>query len=422
MTTRLATSSSLPDQKEFSMTNATPYKMQAAQNSLVAEDIKADYKEMRDEFEVARIDFPFGGEGWMTLRYDLTRSFYQDHRFGIEVMQSLDDYPRVRQMEKGAGPSFLQYDGEKHQKKRAVVMKYLTMKKVLKLQDSTRQMVSDALDEFEAMGNPGNIADVLGRLLPVRVLCALLGFPPIEDKDVLEASYFLVDSRATSESEVFEAYTTINDYFLGMYEWKKENPGDDLFTGLINDTDAEDWTEEELRSFGFTLLAAAHDATGTMLNGIMEWLSYEPELYDRLRREPESLPRALEEFFRLVSVGFGMARGRIALEDIDDFGGVDIKKGDAVGGNIVSSHQDERVYPNANEFDMDRDRPAPHMAFGYGDHACVGAQLARLEIRIALEEIFKRYSTFENVEPSEGWRSRRLMKGPKDLWVRWERG
>ncbi|MEQ6900426.1 cytochrome P450 [Nocardioides sp. YIM 152588] len=407
------------------MAVTTPYKMQAAQNLLVAEDIKADYQELRATgAEVVRIDFPFGGEGWMTLRYDLTREFYNDPRFGIEIMQSLDDYPRVRQIEKSAGASFIQYDGAKHQKKRAVVMKHLTMKKVLKLQDATREMVVDALDEFEATGEPGgpgNIAHVLGRLLPVRVLCALLGAPPIEDPEVLEASYLLVDSRAMTPEDMMEAYVKIQTYFQELYAWKKENPGEDLLSALIHDTAAEDWTEEELSSFGFTLLAAGHDATGSMLNGILEWLSYEPELYERLRDEPEALPRAMEEFFRLVTVGFGMARGRIALEDIEDYGGVSIKKGEAVGGNIVSSHQDDRIYPHANEFDLDRENPAPHMAFGYGEHACVGAQLARMEIRVALEELFKRYSRFENVEPSEGWRGRRRMKGPADLWVTWER-
>ncbi|WP_123228147.1 cytochrome P450 [Nocardioides marmoriginsengisoli] len=404
------------------MTVNTPYKMQAAQNELVAEDIKADYAELRETgAEVVRIEFPFGGEGWMTLRYDLTREFYNDTRFGIEPMVSMDDYPRVRQIEKAARPSFLQYDGETHQKKRAVVMKHLTMKKVLALEDRTREMVCEALDEFEAMGERGNIADVLGRLLPVRVLCALLGSPNIENKEVLEASYFLVDSRAMDMDEMIAANNLITDYFREMYEWKKVNPGDDLFTALINDTEAQLWDDEELASFGNVLLAAGHDATGTMLNGILEWLSHEPELYDRLRGEPESLPRALEEFFRLVTVGFGMARGRIAVDDIEDFGGVSIKKGEAVGGNIVSSHQDERVYPNPNEFDMDRENPASHMAFGYGSHACVGAQLARMEIRVALEELFKRYKKFDNVEPHEGWRARRRIKGPKDLWINWER-
>ncbi|ROO87270.1 nocardicin N-oxygenase [Actinocorallia herbida] len=402
------------------MSHEVLHALPSAQNTQIAEQVKRAYAALRPDHDVVRVEFPFGGPGWMTLKYDLTREFYNDPRFSIEKMTELDDYPRIRQTEKSATASFLQYDGAKHQSKRAVLMKHLTVKRVMKLRPQTERMVLAALEEFEAQGNPADVTDVIGRMLPMKVLCALLGSRDL-DREVMEASYFLVDSRAQTMEEVRQAYQTITGFFNELYEDKKRNPDDGLMSTLIHDTESGRWTEEELRGLGFTLLAAGHDATGSMLNGMLEWLSYEPDLYARLRSEPEAFPRALEELLRCTTVGIGVARGRIALEDIE-IGGVQIKAGDAVGGNLVASHHDPDVYPNPDVLDIDRVDPAPHMAFGYGPHACVGAQLARMEITVALQAILRRYKTFTNVLPAEGWRERRGMKGPQELVVRWEKG
>ncbi|GAA1466566.1 cytochrome P450 [Microbacterium thalassium] len=403
------------------MTATLPYPMPAKQNLVNAEGIKRDYAELREQASVVPVAFPFGeGDGWMTLTYDLARQMYNDPRFSIEAMLDLDEYPRMRQAEKMATPSFMAYDGEKHQTKRKVLMKHLTVKRVQKLIPDTARLVEEALDDLERSGNPANVSDTFSRILPVRVLCSLLGAPPIEDREFLEASYFVVDSRAQTLEQVMEAYVLIATYFDKLYEEKKRNPGDDLMSAMIHDTEAGEWTEDELRTLGMTLLAAGHDATGSMLNGMLEWLSYEPELFTRLRNEPEALPRATEELLRCVSVGVGIARGRIATEDME-LGGVHIKAGDAVGGNFQAAHHDPAAYPNPDVLDIDRVDPKPHMAFGYGPHACVGAQLARMEINLALKAVLGRYKTFTNVEPAEGWRERRLMKGTPQLIVNWER-
>lgn len=402
------------------MSESTPYQLSSSQSTLVAERIKRDYNELRGGPDLVRVNFPFGGEGWMSVKYDVAREMYNDPRFSVEKMNELDDYPRIRQTEKGSVPSFLQYDGTKHTTKRSVLMKHLTVKRVQKLVPATNRMITDGLDQFEQLGKPADMAAAFTRQIPLRVLCALLGTPTIEDPKFLEASYFLVDSSAQTLEEAMEAYQYIGKHFDAMYEEKKRNPGDDLLSALIEDTETGKWTDEELRGVGFTLLMAGHDATASMLTGILEWLSYEPELYERLRNEPESRPRALEEFFRCVTVGIGIPRGRIALEDVR-IGDALVKAGDAVGGNIVAAHNDPDAYPNPNELDIDRKSPKPHMAFGYGPHACVGAQLARMEIRLTLDAIFSRYKTLRNVNSSENWRERRGMKGPRELIVTWDK-
>lgn len=189
---------------------------------------------------------------------------------------------------------------------------------------------------------------------------------------------------------------------------------------MIQDKNDGLWSEDELRSLGTTLLLAAHDATGVMLNGQLEWLSHEPELYARLQREPESFARAFEELLRLVSVGTSAPRGRIALQDAE-LGGVTIKAGDAIAGNLLAANTDPAVYSNPLVFDMDRASTLPHVAFGVGPHACPGMHLARMEITLALQEILRRYKTFENVEQPENWLPTRLCKGAPEVIVKWER-
>lgn len=398
------------------------YKLHAKQNLVNWAETRRDYDQLRSEGEVVRVDFPFGGEGWMTTTYDLAREFYNDANFSIEAMLGRDEYPRIRMVEgtQAQNPSFMAYDGAKHQAKRAVLMKHLTVKRVNAMRERTQKFIEEGLDEFEAQGSPAEITTIFARLVPLHILCAMLGTPTITDPDFIEACYKIVDSRVTTMEEVAEAYGVTARFFNGLYEEKKANPGDDLMSAMITDTDAGLWSDDELRSLGTTLLAAAHDATGAMLNGMLEWLSYEPELYQRLRTDPAAFAPAFEELLRLVSVGIGVARGRLALEDTV-VGGVQIAAGDAVGGNLLAAHLDPAAYPNPAEIDLERADPKPHMAFGFGPHACPGSQLARMEITLALKEVLRRYSRFENVEPREGWRERRLLKGTPSLVVRWER-
>lgn len=398
------------------------YKLQAQQNLVNWSQTQKDYNELRQESGVVRVEFPFGGEGWMTTTYDLAREFYNDANFSIQAMLGRDDYPRIRMAEgaQAKNPSFMAYDGVLHQTKRAVLMKHLTVKRVHALRERTQKYVDDGLDAFEELGSPAEITRSFARLVPLQVLCAMLGTETITDPEFLDACYTIVDSRALTMEAVMAAFAVQTRHFNALYEEKKLNPGDDLMSAMIHDTDAGLWSEDELRSLGVTLLAAAHDATGAMLNGMLEWLSYEPELYQRLRNDPDAFAPAFEELLRLVSVGIGVARGRLAVEDAV-VAGVEIKAGEAVGGNLLAAHFDPEAYPNPGELDIDRVNPKPHMAFGYGPHSCPGSQLARLEITLALKTILQRYRTFENVEPREGWRERRLLKGTPELVVRWER-
>ncbi|GAA1705908.1 cytochrome P450 [Microbacterium sediminicola] len=399
-----------------------PYKLPVKQNLANWWDAQNDYAELRDEAEVVRIDFPFGGEGWMTTTYDLVKQMYTDPNYSIEVQSDGKEYPRMRYIERdnSKNPSFMQYDGAKHQAKRAVLTKYLTVKRVNALRETTQKAIEETLDDLEAMGNPVDFTHNFAKLLPLKVLCALLGMPTITDEAFLDACYTIVDSRVENPQELMAAFGTIVPFFNALYEEKTTNPGDDLMSAMIQDKNDGLWSEDELRNLGTTLLLAAHDATGVMLNGQIEWLSHDPELYARLRAEPELFPQAFEELLRLNSVGTSAPRGRVALEDAV-LGGVTITAGEAVNGNLLAANTDPAVYPDPLTLNIDRERTQPHVVFGVGPHTCPGMHLARMEITLSLQEILRRYKTFENVVESQEWPKDRLCKSAPEVVVKWER-
>ncbi|GLI28593.1 cytochrome P450 [Agromyces rhizosphaerae] len=400
----------------------TAHKLETKQNLVNWSEAQDAYAALRETADVVRVEFPFGGEGWMTTTYDMVREMYNDPNYSIEIQSSGREYPRMRYVEtdNSRNPSFMQYDGAKHQAKRAVLTKYLTIKRVNALRESTQQIIEETLDELEALGSPVDFTVHFAKRVPLRVLCALLGMPTITDQAFIDACYKIVDSRVENPAELMAAYGIIVPFFNELYEEKSKHPGDDLMSAMIQDKNDGLWSEDELRNLGTTLLLAAHDATGVMLNGQLEWLSHEPELYARLRAEPESFPRAFEELLRLVSVGTSAPRGRVALEDAE-LGGVAIAAGEAIAGNLLAANTDPAVFPDPMVFDMDRPVTKPHVAFGSGPHACPGMHLARMEITLALQEILRRYETFENVEPHDDWRSRRLCKSAPEVVVAWKR-
>jgi len=298
-------------------------------------------------------------------------------------------------------------------------MKYLTVKRVKEMRPQLQRVVNESLDDFETLGSPGEIVQSFSRIVPVKVIAALLG-SDVPAPEFLAASYFLVDGKASNAEDANEALAIIGGFLSKVYEEKKRTPDDALFSSLIRDTESGRWTEAELLGIAFTLLAAGHSATGSMLTGIIEWLSYDPELYRRLRNNPEDLPRALDEFYRVVTISPGISRTRLATEDAV-IGGIPVEKGEAIGGNVTAANFDPQVFPDPDTLDIDRVDPAPLMTFGYGKHACVGQQVARAEISIAIQTLLARYETFENVEPAQGWRDRRPVKGPDELHIRWKR-
>ena len=400
-----------------------PYPLPAKQDMVNSPALERDFAELHTMGSLVRAKFPFGGEGWIAVRYDVAKSVLDDPRFGLEITREMGDYPRIRQVETGPPfpPSFVQYDPPIHTKKRSVLMKHLTVKRVRQLRPRVEALVESQLDLVESMGPPVDLSAHFAREIPVRVFADLIGAPVDEHDRFLKAARLLGNSRAETPEEAAEAIGTLRDYFAELVDRRKRSPGDDLISALILETETTgSWTEEELHGVGVILLLGAHDATSAMLGGIIEWLSHDRALYQQIRNDPQSFPRAFEEFVRFIPAGLAGTRSRIALEDVQ-VGEVLVKKGEAVLPIVHAANFDESAFENADLLDLDRQPTAPHLAFGFGPHACVGLQLARMEIDVAIRALVRRFTSIENMNTNPRWFDERLLRGPKEIRVAWEK-
>jgi len=398
------------------------YELPTKQDTVLTEEVEVAFDRLREGAALREVMFPFGGVGWVATRYDVVKEVLADPRFSVEATSSLADYPRIRQVETGPPrpPAFIQYDPPKHTTKRAVLMRHFSVKRINQFRPRIEAIVESCLDGIIAGGAPADFAARFTQDVPVRVLSEYIGAPYDEFPIFLEAAHYLGNAYAKTAEDSQRAISIVNDYFAGLADRKRTQPGDDLLSWMVNDPDvAAAWTEDELRGVGFVMLSAGHSATSSILGGILEWMVHDPEVYRRVRSEPNRVPVFLEEFLRLLPAGLAGTRTRIALEDVQ-IGDVLVRKGEGVLPIVHAANFDETAYAAAAVLDLDRQLTRPHVAFGYGPHACVGLQLARVEITVAIQAIVRRFASMAPAEPDPDWKSKRLLRGPKRLMATWE--
>lgn len=407
--------------KEASTSFPVPYPMQSRQDLIVASELEHQLDTLREEYgPVVPAIMPFGeGRAWIAIGYEEVQQVMSDERFVVWKHRG-NNYPRLRHSEGHKPPfrlAFDKMDGPEQVARRRVLARHLSVKRVMALREHTRKTIEGFLDEFQALGQGADMMTEFVERVPISVISRLLGVPD-EEKDIfLEAALNMMNGRVTTEEEANRLITTVNTYFDTLVARRQTEPGDDLISALINDVDTGTWDDEELGGVGYVLLTAGHDSTASTLGGILYWLAHDPERYAFLRENRDLLPRALEEFFRIIPAGTG-TRVRIATEDVE-IGGVLVRKDDGIHPVVHPANFDPKAYTDPYDMNFERDE-ATHLRFGFGSHACPGSQLARMEIRETLNAVFDRFPRLWAVEAHEDWRQRMLMRGPKSLHVAWD--
>jgi cytochrome P450 len=200
-----------------------------------------------------------------------------------------------------------------------------------------------------------------------------------------------------------------------MIEVRQEDPRDDLITGLTRAKDEDDaLNEDEVVSMAILLLVAGNETTTNLIANAVRQLLLRPELEARLRTNPELIPSFVEEVLRFDSPVLGLFR---QVMEETTLGGKKIGPGSFVIPFFASANRDERRFPNADEFDIDRDTSG-HLAFGFGIHFCLGAPLARLEAKVGIEELFKRFPSFQAAADELEWVDSFILRAPKRLLLK----
>ncbi|MFE5588594.1 cytochrome P450, partial [Kitasatospora sp. NPDC056531] len=242
---------------------------------------------------------------------------------------------------------------------------------------------------------------------------------PYDDRNRFQSlSRTLLNNRSSLE-QLTAAQDEIQDYLRGLAARKRERPEDDILSRLAA---RDDLTVDAVASNGGLLLVAGHETTANMISLSIALLLDQPEQIARLA-DPAALPGAVEELLRLLTIVHA-GLPRVALEDVE-LGGETIRAGEGVIAMLSTANRDEALFGGAgqratDELDLDRDARR-HMAFGFGVHQCLGQPLARAELQIALETLFRRLPGLRlAVEPSEReFRTESFIYGMRSLPAAW---
>jgi cytochrome P450 len=247
--------------------------------------------------------------------------------------------------------------------------------------------------------------------LPMQAICILLGVPEGDRHELWAAVDAGFDIRqgdaAFGAEDAGDAQTRMLEYGAALIAEKRAHPTDDMLSIVVHatltDVEPPSLTDVELYSFFSLLFAAGSETTRNAVAGGLLALIERPDQLASLRSDPALLPRAIEEMLRWTTPS--PSKRRTATRHTE-LGGHAIEPGDKVLFWEGSANRDERVFANAMEFDIARD-PNPHVALGHGVHYCLGANLARLEMRVMFEELLPEFATYELMEPVEWTRSNR---------------
>jgi cytochrome P450 len=308
-----------------------------------------------------------------------------------------------------------------HGRMRGLVNRGFTPRRIADLEPRIREIARASLD---AVGEKPELELVreLNIPLPVTVIAELLGVEPERTEDFKRWSDAAVSGStgaagALRPVAVLEAFGELSRYITGVIEARRAAPRDDLISTLTRAENGEAALKPiDVVMFTLLLLVAGNETTTNLLGNTMLTLTEHPEQLERVRRNPALVPSLVEEALRYC--GPIQFLYRQATQDVE-IAGVRIPAGSLVMPLLGSANRDERQFEDAERFDISRNAQG-HLAFGLGIHFCLGASLARLEARVALEELLARFGRFERAEPHVEYVDSFLVRGPTRLPLRVE--
>lgn len=378
-------------------------------------DLDPLYAQLRSEEPLSRVQLPHGEPAWLATRYEDARTVLGDARFSRAAVVHHDE-PRMRPKQRNDG--LLAMDPPDHTRLRRLVAKAFTARRVERLRPRTQEIADRLIDRMRSAGPPADLVEDFALPLPIAVICELLGVP-FEDRDDFRTwSDAFVSTTLLSAEQVEDHMQRMFDYIAGLVQQRRVEPADDLITGLVEARDQQDrLTEREMVVLASGILVAGHETTASQIPNFVHVLLDNPEQCAALRTDPELIPTAVEELMRFVPLGAGAGQPRYAREDVQ-LGGVTIRAGEAVLVSNGSANRDEQVFPEPDRFDLHRDGPS-HLGFGHGPHHCLGAQLARMELHVALATLLENLPELR-VHGAVEWKSGLAVRSPRRMPITWQ--
>lgn len=376
------------------------------------------FAELRSNEPVSRIRLPYGGEAWLLTRYSDNRALLSDSRFSRAATAG-QDLPRLT-VEAPSGVSMAIMDPPDHTRLRRLVAPAFAVRQVEQLREGVEAVAAELITAMVAAGPPVDLIEAFALPLPIMVISQVFGVPDYSRHRFATLARIPLSTGAYTSAEIDEAIDELSDYLCQLIDRERSAPSNSLLGELVRARDDDDrLSEVELVTLCGTLLSAGFENITNSLANFVLTLTQNPDLLGQLRAHPELLPGAVEELLRYVMSGLGVSLARIATEDVT-IGGVRIRSGEAVFASLPAANHDPEVFTHPETIDFTRQKNA-HLAFGHGIHYCLGAQLARMELRTALGALVHRLPGLRLAIPVEevSWKLGLTVRGPAALPVTW---
>jgi cytochrome P450 len=330
---------------------------------------------------------------WAVTRYhDALRVYHEPHTYSSENGISLN-FDNVMPEQVGSGMMMILTDPPRHNRIRHVVSPRFTPRSIAAYEPEVRRICDEILDAVIERGECDFVVDVAAKV-PTAAICEMLGIPA-EYRDLM---YSLGNAAIGSQDPEYNqgrspmetgrnAQAEFFGYFARLIDERRKNPGKDLISALtVGEVDGAKLTDLEILFNTFLLIIGGQETTRNAISGGMLALINHPSERMKLAANPGVMPTAIEEFLRWTTPVTHILR---TARQEAELRGEKIREGDKVVVWNASVNRDEEVFPAADRFDVTR-TPNDHLAFGHGEHFCIGAHLARLEMRVMIEQVMRR--------------------------------
>ena len=358
------------------------------------------YAELREAGPIQRVELQSGQEAWALTRLEDIRQMLTDPRFSSDRFNP--GFPILTRegrpvRRNNFTPSLINMDQPEHGRARREVVGEFTVKRMRDLQPRIQQIVDEHIDAILAGPKPADLVSALSLPVPSLVICELLGVP-YADHDFFQVRSSTLLNREVSQDTRMKAVDELQEYLDQLVAGKEADPTDDLLGRQIVKQREEhgDVDHDSLVSLAFLLLIAGHETTANMISLGTVALLENPDQLAIIKNDPGKTLDAVEELLRYFTIA-EFATSRVATEDIE-IGGQVIRAGEGVLGLSYSGNRDETAFENPDELDLERGA-RHHVAFGFGPHQCLGQNLARMELQIVFDTLFRRIPELKLAAP-----------------------
>ncbi|WNV85780.1 cytochrome P450 [Umezawaea sp. Da 62-37] len=380
-----------------------------------------EYRGLRDEAPIAKVRLVDDKWAWAITRHEDVRAVLSDPRFSAD--RTHPDFPMLtrggRLRQEGDEKPLISMDAPEHGPARRAVLGEFTVRRMEALRPRIQEIVDERIDAMLAGPRPADLVRELSLPVPSLVICELLGVP-YTDHEFFQAHTTTMISRMSSAEDRQKAFEAVQSYLRDLIVVKEGDAGEEDLLGrqILKGREDGTYRREALVAMAFLLLLAGHETTANMISLGTIALLENPDQLALVKADPSKTLSAVEELLRYFTI-VDAATARRATEDVE-LGGVTIRAGEGVLALGFAANRDPEAFENPDDLDVERGA-RHHVAFGFGAHQCLGQNLARMELQIVVDTLFRRVPELALAQPVEEllFKDEAAIYGVHSLPVTW---